>query len=78
MNLDLFGEEHGGAETQELKIEGRVNLNVIEQLAKAGHLVNRVKEFDGVMGHANVILIDDHGFVHGGVDPRSDGAAVGR
>lgn len=67
-----------GADSQELKIEGRVNLNVIEQLAKAGHLVNRVKEFDGVMGHANVILIDDQGFVHGGVDPRSDGAAVGR
>ncbi|MGM0876939.1 MAG: gamma-glutamyltransferase [Bacillota bacterium] len=67
-----------GAETQELKIEGRVCLKVIEQLAKAGHSVNRVNELDGVMGHANAILIDDQGFVHGGVDPRGDGAAIGR
>jgi gamma-glutamyltranspeptidase/glutathione hydrolase len=67
-----------GEATQELKIEGRVNLDVIEQLAKAGHHVNRVSEFDGSMGHANAILIDEQGFVYGGVDPRSDGAAVGR
>lgn len=67
-----------GKQTQELKIEGRVSLNVLEQLSKAGHIVNKVEDFDGVMGHANAILIDDQGFVHGGVDPRSDGAAVGR
>lgn len=67
-----------GEQTQELKIEGRVSLNVLEHLSKAGHVVNRVDDFDGIMGHANAILIDDQGFVHGGVDPRSDGAAVGR
>ncbi|MBO1512926.1 gamma-glutamyltransferase [Metabacillus bambusae] len=67
-----------GEETQELKIEGRVSLEVIEQLMKSGHIVKRVNELDGIMGHANAILIDDQGFVHGGVDPRSDGAAVGR
>lgn len=67
-----------GEETQELKIEGRVSLEVIEQLMKAGHVVNRVNELDGIMGHANAILIDEQGFVHGGVDPRNDGAAVGR
>lgn len=66
-----------GEQTQELKIEGRVSLDVIEQLTKAGHLVNRVEDFDGIMGHANAIVIDDQGFVYGGVDPRSDGAAVG-
>ena len=67
-----------GEQTQELKIEGRVSLNVLEQLSKAGHIVNKVEDFDGNMGHANAILIDDQGFLHGGVDPRSDGAAVGR
>ncbi len=67
-----------GEQTQELKIEGRVNVNVLEQLSKAGHTVNKVKDFDGIMGHANAIMIDEQGFAHGGVDPRSDGAAVGR
>ncbi|WP_299091370.1 gamma-glutamyltransferase [uncultured Metabacillus sp.] len=67
-----------GEATQELKIEGRVPLAVIEQLMAAGHLVKRVGEFDGIMGHANAIMIDDQGFLHGGVDPRSDGAAIGR
>lgn len=67
-----------GETTQELKIESRVPQQVSDELEKAGHLVNRVKELDGIMGHANAILIDDQGFLHGGVDPRSDGAAVGR
>ncbi|KKI90812.1 gamma-glutamyltranspeptidase [Bacillus sp. SA1-12] len=67
-----------GEATQELKIEGRVPLAVIEQLMAAGHIVKRVDEFDGIMGHANAICIDDQGFLHGGVDPRSDGAAIGR
>ncbi len=67
-----------GQQTQELKIEGRVGIDVLEQLSKAGHIVNKVEDFDGIMGHANAILVDDEGFVHGGVDPRSNGAAVGR
>lgn len=67
-----------GEQTQELKIEGRVSIDVLEELSKAGHVVTKVDDFDGIMGHANAILIDDQGFVHGGVDPRSDGAAVGR
>ncbi|WP_141430906.1 gamma-glutamyltransferase [Bacillus sp. 03113] len=67
-----------GNPTQELKIESRVPVEVTDQLAKAGHVVNRVAEIDGIMGHANAILIDDQGFLHGGVDPRSDGAVVGR
>ena len=67
-----------GQQTQELKIEGRVSIDVIEELSKAGHIVNKVEDFAGIMGHANAIVIDDQGFVHGGVDPRSDGAAIGR
>lgn len=66
-----------GEASQELKIECRVDQHVIEQLGKVGHIVNKVGSVDGVMGHANAILIDDQGFRHGGVDPRGDGAAVG-
>ena len=66
-----------GEKTQELKIESRVSQEVLEQLKKSGHLVNRVEAYDGIVGHANAILIDDQGYLYGGADPRSDGAAVG-
>lgn len=67
-----------GEKTEELKIENRISANVLEKLQKAGHTVNRVEAFDGIMGHANAILIDEQGFLYGGVDPRSDGAAIGK
>lgn len=67
-----------GEKTEELKIENRISANVLEKLQKAGHTVNRVEAFDGIMGHSNAILIDEQGFLYGGVDPRSDGAAIGK
>ncbi|MCF2938162.1 gamma-glutamyltransferase [Paenibacillus alkaliterrae] len=66
-----------GEPTQELKIEGRVSDEVLASLAAAGHLVRKVKDFDGIMGHAHAILRDEQGFLQGGSDPRCDGAAVG-
>jgi oxamate amidohydrolase len=67
-----------GNTTEELKIEGRVSKEVRDKLKQSGHLVKCVEDFDDIMGHANAILIDSQGFLHGGVDPRSDGAAIGR
>ncbi|WP_445505618.1 gamma-glutamyltransferase [Niallia sp. 03091] len=67
-----------GVKTEELKIEGRVSDEVVEKLQDAGHYVKVVEGFDGIMGHASAILIDEQGYLYGGVDPRSDGAAVGR
>ena len=67
-----------GEDTQELKMEGRITEEVSNQLIKAGHIVNRVDDFHLSMGHANAIVIDKQGFLHGGTDPRSDGAAIGR
>ncbi|WP_138754057.1 gamma-glutamyltransferase [Paenibacillus sinopodophylli] len=66
-----------GEPTQELKIEGRVSQEVLDSLAKAGHTVRKVKEFDGIMGHAHAIKRDEQGFLQGGSDPRCDGAAIG-
>lgn len=66
-----------GENTSDLKIENRVDLRTIELLKNAGHTVNVVTDFDGVMGHAQAIRIDDQGFLSGGVDPRGDGAAIG-
>ncbi|WP_438445342.1 gamma-glutamyltransferase [Gorillibacterium sp. sgz5001074] len=67
-----------GEETQELKVESRVEPEVLEALSRAGHRVKPVAPFDGVVGHAHAIKISGAGRLEGGTDPRCDGAAVGR
>lgn len=66
-----------GEETEELKLESRIPEAVREALRQAGHRVRVVGKFDGVVGHAQAILIDDDGRRLGGSDPRADGAPVG-
>jgi gamma-glutamyltranspeptidase/glutathione hydrolase len=66
-----------GEESSDLRIENRVDLRTIERLKQAGHPVRVVADFDGSMGHAQAILIDEQGFLSGGTDPRCDGAAIG-
>ncbi|WP_410513986.1 gamma-glutamyltransferase [Paenibacillus sp. BR2-3] len=66
-----------GEPTQELKLENRVSETVQKELANAGHIVRTVGAYDGIVGHAHVISIDDNGFRSGGTDPRCDGAAIG-
>lgn len=66
-----------GEPTQELKVESRIADEVLADLAAAGHTVRKVDDYDGVMGHAHVISIDDNGYRSGGTDPRCDGAAIG-
>ncbi|MEK3883166.1 gamma-glutamyltransferase [Paenibacillus sp. PL2-23] len=66
-----------GEPTQELKLEGRIDADVARRLAAAGHAVRQVADFDGIMGHACAIRRDEHGFLQGGADPRSDGGAIG-
>ncbi|MFB5284641.1 gamma-glutamyltransferase [Peribacillus sp. Hz7] len=66
-----------GEDSEALKIESRVAADAIQTLKNKGHLVEVVEEFDGIMGHAQAIRIDEHNFLQGGVDPRGDGAAIG-
>ncbi|WP_373459650.1 gamma-glutamyltransferase [Paenibacillus harenae] len=66
-----------GEPTQELKMEGRISEAVLDSLAKAGHVVRRMNDFDGIMGHAHAIRRDEYGNLQGGTDPRCDGAAIG-
>ncbi|MFS0724006.1 gamma-glutamyltransferase [Paenibacillus sp. 1P07SE] len=66
-----------GEATRELKVESRVAPEVLASLAAAGHQVRAVGDYDGIMGHAHAIVRDEHGFLQGGSDPRSDGAAIG-
>ncbi len=66
-----------GESSQELRVESRVADEVLSELREAGHLVRKVDGYDGVVGHAHVISIDDNGYRSGGTDPRCDGAAIG-
>ncbi|RXZ82671.1 gamma-glutamyltransferase [Paenibacillaceae bacterium] len=73
----LWGRTWGEA-NQALKLEGRIDADVAQALASAGHDVQVVSDFNGLMGHAHAIRIDpDTGFLSGGADPRSDGVAIG-
>ncbi|MNC81598.1 putative gamma-glutamyltransferase YwrD [compost metagenome] len=50
---------------------------MIDKLKQAGHLVKMVKPFDGMMGHAHAIKINENGCLSGGTDPRCDGSVIG-
>jgi gamma-glutamyltranspeptidase / glutathione hydrolase len=64
-------EEGGGA----VAVESGIPIEAVEALQKKGHKIVRAPgSFGGYQG----ILIDwGHGTLHGGTDPRKDGAAVG-
>jgi len=66
-----------GEQTSELKLESRIDPAVAAALAAAGHEVRIAGAYDGRMGHAHAIQVDESGFLLGGADPRSDGAAIG-
>lgn len=67
-----------GAESNSVKIEGRVPNDIIQDLQEKGHQVEILEDFTDVMGHAGAIQIDqDSGIKYGGADPRGDGAALG-
>lgn len=66
-----------GSETTNLRIEGRFNPRLYDQLTVAGHDVERIGDFDSIMGHAGALVHHPDGLIEGAWDPRSDGAAVG-
>lgn len=67
-----------GASSNDLKIEGRVNAQVIEELKRRGHPVRVVDNYTDTMGHAGAILIEPVSkVIFGATDPRSDGVAAG-
>ena len=67
----------GDQPAQLLRVESRIPVDVQRALAEAGHQVRVVKAFDGAVGHAAAIRINEQGQRSGGFDPRSDGSAIG-
>ncbi|MGI9511066.1 MAG: gamma-glutamyltransferase family protein [Geminicoccaceae bacterium] len=65
-----------GEETTSLKIEDRLNSDVVERLAAAGHQVEVVEPFHDMMGHAGALVYHPDGLIEGASDPRSDGTVA--
>ncbi|HEY3426830.1 MAG TPA: gamma-glutamyltransferase [Negativicutes bacterium] len=67
-----------GAPVNDLRIEGRVAKDVVQELIVRGHPLKVVEDYNEIMGHAGGILIDPvTKLKYGGADPRGDGTAVG-
>ncbi|RIE04504.1 gamma-glutamyltransferase [Cohnella faecalis] len=66
-----------GSEDDSLKVEPRFEAGVEERLSELGHKVERVREWDGIMGQSQGILIDETGTISGAADPRGDGSVIG-
>jgi gamma-glutamyltranspeptidase/glutathione hydrolase len=71
----LLGRTWGDV-SKSLRLEGRFAPDVAESLRARGHDVQVVEPWSDLMGHAQVIRLDDDALV-GGSDPRADGAALG-
>jgi gamma-glutamyltranspeptidase/glutathione hydrolase len=73
----VHGAEEPG-ETEALRLEDRFPLETITALRALGHPIIEMGPWESVMGHAQGIVIDaTRGVLHGGSDPRAEGAAVG-
>ena len=66
-----------GEETTSLKIESRFSKETFEKLKLLGHVIEKVGDFEEIMGHAGAIVTNPNGLIHGAYDLRSDGAAIG-
>lgn len=66
-----------GEDGDALKLEHRLDGDVYARLKKWGHRVEPVNPWDGIMGQAQGIVIDEKGFMSGAADPRGDGLAIG-
>lgn len=65
-----------GQSSDSLKLEGRVDRAVIDELARRGHQVEVLADFDETFGHAGAIVRQPNGVLEGAADPRSDGAVA--
>ena len=62
-----------GEETTSLKIENRVDAEIIDALKAAGHVIEVVGDYEEMMGHAGALVYHPDGLIEGASDPRSDG-----
>ena len=67
-----------GTDTSSLTLESRIGDETVRELKLRGQLVSMVGAWDGTLGHAQAIFVNQEtGFYEGGADPRGDGSAAG-
>ncbi len=71
----LLGKTWGEARMT-LKLKGRFDPVLTEQLVDAGHEVEAIAPYSDLAGHAGAVVLHRTGLMEGASDPRSDGAAV--
>ena len=73
----LLGRTWGSSHTN-LRVEGRLDEKLIDQLMSAGHDVAVLDQgYSDTMGHAGAVILHPNGTLEGGHDPRADGGAAG-
>ena len=60
-----------------IRLERRVDAEVVEGLRRLGHPVTAVDELFYRVGQAHGVMVDADGVLSGGADPRGDGVALG-
>ena len=65
-----------GEVSDSLKLESRFSTGVVADLARRGHVMEVLAEYDEAMGHAGAIVRHANGVLEGGADPRGDGAVA--
>jgi gamma-glutamyltranspeptidase/glutathione hydrolase len=73
----LLGRTWGAPHTN-LRLESRLDGNLIDRLLSAGHDVEVLPEpYSDTMGHAGAVVLHPNGTLEGAHDPRADGGAAG-
>jgi len=65
-----------GSEVSNVRIENRFDPELYDRLKSAGHDLEIVGAYDGIMGHAGAVVVCPDGLIEGASDPRCDGAAA--
>jgi gamma-glutamyltranspeptidase/glutathione hydrolase len=67
-----------GEPVTRLRAESRLDGNVVDALAAAGHDIEVLSEpYSDIMGHAGAVVLHPNGTLEGAHDPRADGGAAG-
>jgi gamma-glutamyltranspeptidase/glutathione hydrolase len=73
----VLGRTWGDHHTK-LRMEGRFDGNLVDQLEAAGHAVDVLSApYADLMGHAGAAVLHTDGTLEGAHDPRADGGAAG-
>jgi gamma-glutamyltranspeptidase/glutathione hydrolase len=73
----LLGRTWGSTHTN-LRVESRLDGNLIDRLLSAGHDVEVLPDaYSHLMGHAGAVVLHPDGTLEGAHDPRADGGAAG-